>query len=92
MNYTKLEYFFYGKLGRDEFKKLPFGAERAAAAFAVPASILSLGVMGVVRLLRHSPYHEDLLRWGIIFGYGVILSVLWILLYWHLKKEKTTRS
>lgn len=90
MTYTTLEYFFYGKLGRDEFKKLPFGSERAAAAFVVPANLLTLGMIIAVWFMRHYLYHADLLRWGIILGYGVILAVLWIILYRHLKQEKTS--
>ncbi|MCZ0862340.1 hypothetical protein [Methanocorpusculum vombati] len=89
MTYTTLEYFFYGKLGRDEFKKLPFGSERAAAAFVVPANLLTLGMIIAVWFMRHYLYHiNSLLVWEIILGYGVILAVLWIILYRHLKQEK----
>ena len=93
MTYTTLEYFFYGKLGRDEFKKLPLGKDRAAVAFTIPANLLALGVGFVVWFMYHFLYHINLLLvWEIALGYTAILAVLWVILYRHLKSKKTSES
>ncbi len=93
MTYTTLEYFFYGKLGRDEFKKLPLGHDRASSSFTVPANLLTLGMILAVWFMRHSLYHiNSLLVWEIILGYGTILAVLWVILYRHLKSKKTSEG
>ncbi len=95
-----LEYFFYGKLGRDECKKLPFGKERVAVAFSIPANLLTLGMIIAVgfmypftrRYLHYNYADYALLRWEIAMGYGAILAVLWVILYRHLKSKKTSEG
>ena len=93
MTYTTLEYFFYGKLGRDEFKKLPLGKDRATVAFTIPVNLLTLGVGFVVWFMHHFLYHINLLLvWEIALGYTAILAVLWVILYRHLKSKKTSEG
>lgn len=91
MNYTTLEYFFYGKLGRDDFKKLPPSADRVVAVFTVPANFLTFGMLIMVGLMSRPLYQiNPLLLWYIIPAYGAILGILWIILYRHLEQEKTS--